>query len=101
VDEEDLKTARIDAFLSKPLRQAQLLESLAAVTRRRTGQGPVGSRGTAPGAAPRRLIKARVLLAEDNLFNQKIASRQLESWAAKRCRRERPGRFGSPGEKRL
>jgi len=28
VDEEDLKTARIDAFLSKPLRQAQLLESL-------------------------------------------------------------------------
>ncbi|HET7480961.1 MAG TPA: response regulator, partial [Rubrobacteraceae bacterium] len=74
------RQAGIEAYLTKPVRQQELYEALAAVMSE-TGHS---------GEAERRLVtrhsirerqagsRARVLLAEDNLVNQKVAVRMLE-----------------------
>jgi two-component system sensor histidine kinase/response regulator len=83
----DGQTARsigIDAYLTKPLRQAQLLECLCLLL------APESTAGTPPNAEPPALItrhtlsesqagpKPRLLLAEDNPVNQKVACKMLE-----------------------
>jgi signal transduction histidine kinase/two-component SAPR family response regulator len=88
IDANDIQAAQTDAFLSKPVRQTQLLESLSALVQTTTTSAP-SSNGVKPDEptpfepaieAPDAHIAAgvRVLLAEDNLFNQKIAFRQLQ-----------------------
>lgn len=66
--------AGIDAYLSKPLRFAQLVERLSAVF------GGAVPAGESAGSAPRSLpgAGACVLLAEDNPVNQKVALGMLK-----------------------
>jgi signal transduction histidine kinase/CheY-like chemotaxis protein len=66
----------ISAYLVKPIRQAELLQSICQVLKR-TGQSPQS--GLQP-AVPREIRPLRVLLAEDNKVNQALATRLLEKW---------------------
>ncbi len=63
------------ACLTKPIRQAALLEAILTALGRRAGE-PAEHADIEPDAAPGRCL--RVLLAEDNLVNQRLAVRVLE-----------------------
>jgi two-component system, sensor histidine kinase and response regulator len=73
---EEAQHAGFNAFLLKPIRQSQLYDCIATVV------------GMASEPAPQRLItdhtltetasRARVLVAEDNAVNQRLAARMLE-----------------------
>ena len=69
----------IEEFLIKPIKQAKLYDSLAAVMQRRPGsptQGPALIALTTRSAEPPVRVPrqaARILLAEDNITNQKVA----------------------------
>ena len=73
---EELRAAGIDAFLVKPVRQGQLLQTLARVL----AAYPAGS--PASGGLSRAPFKPapvlRALVVEDNVINQKVAQRHLE-----------------------
>jgi CheY-like chemotaxis protein len=88
-DASSLRSAGIFASLTKPVRQSQLLDTLAAAwAARNEGRH-------AAAAADRRLVpqppavpifdgySPRVLVAEDNMVNQRIASRLLEKLGCK------------------
>ena len=72
----DAQQSGFNAFLLKPIRQSQLYDCIATVM------------GMASEPAPQRLIthhtlgdttsRARVLVAEDNVVNQRLAARMLE-----------------------
>ena len=68
--------AGIDGYLAKPIRQSQLYDCLALVT----GEQPApGSVITAHRLAEARTqARARILVAEDNPVNQRVAARTLE-----------------------
>ncbi|MGC8877735.1 MAG: PAS domain S-box protein [Anaerolineae bacterium] len=70
----------VDAVLTKPVRSRQLLEALIAAGHRRATQ-PLPT-APLPAAAESGMVesppKARILLAEDNVINQKVAVRMLE-----------------------
>jgi PAS domain S-box-containing protein len=76
-----LEGADVDASLVKPVRQWQLLNALSTSWAKRTG-APVVERKASGVAAP--VAESfegsgiRVLLAEDNIVNQKVAARMLE-----------------------
>jgi len=73
----------IAAYLTKPVRQSQLFDCLATVTAH-------GDTASPTPAAPQRLVtkhpleeahparRSRILIAEDNPVNQKVAARQIE-----------------------
>ena len=78
--------AGFDAYLTKPVKHAQLFDAIATV---------VGLRRREPDGKPRQLVtkhslkeaarsRCRILLVEDNLVNQKVAVRILEK-AGYRC----------------
>jgi signal transduction histidine kinase/CheY-like chemotaxis protein len=76
----------VDASLIKPVRQSQLLNALAstrAMRLHRSAQGSSGGRRgageTAAGLA-RECAGLRVLVADDNAVNQKVAARMLEKF---------------------
>ncbi|MGQ9793359.1 MAG: PAS domain S-box protein [Anaerolineae bacterium] len=77
---EQLRSVGVDAVLTKPVRGRQLLEALiAAGHRRATHPLPTAPLPAAPeGGTVENLPKARILLAEDNVINQKVALRMLE-----------------------
>jgi PAS domain S-box-containing protein len=72
----------IAAYLTKPVRQSQLFDCLAMVM--------ADSSAASPAPAPQRLVtrhvlgeahsakRSRILIAEDNAVNQKVAARQIE-----------------------
>jgi signal transduction histidine kinase/DNA-binding response OmpR family regulator len=72
------KRAGFAAYLTKPVRQSQLYDCLATITNLAIETAP------APLVAPHQLTespahtRARVLVAEDNVVNQKVAMRLLE-----------------------
>jgi CheY-like chemotaxis protein len=75
---EELAAGGISACVHKPLRPSSLFEALAAAVAGRAA-APAQAQG-APGeeAAPAANKYFRVLVAEDNAVNQKVALRQLE-----------------------
>jgi CheY-like chemotaxis protein/HPt (histidine-containing phosphotransfer) domain-containing protein len=75
------------AYLVKPVRQSHFYDCLAAVVgpENRAGEGAEGEGGSPAGRiitrhtlAERARRRARILLAEDNLVNQKVALKALE-----------------------
>lgn len=77
---DQLRSAGVDAVLTKPVRSRQLLEALIAAGHRRATQpaptAPLPA--TAEGGTAESPPRARILLAEDNVINQKVALRMLE-----------------------
>jgi len=71
----------VDASLVKPVRQSQLLNAMTtAWSRREAAAAPVARTAAshAMDAAPYAGTGLRVLVAEDNVVNQKVAARMLE-----------------------
>jgi two-component system sensor histidine kinase/response regulator len=76
----------ISAYLTKPVRQSQLLDCLMTVVNQRSGTpgAEEAARGTRELVTRHKLKETRpmshklILLAEDNLVNQKVALRQIE-----------------------
>jgi len=65
----------IECYLTKPVKQSDLLRAL----QKTLGSVPVDARRPAP--APQRSARPRrILLAEDNAVNQRLAVRLLEKW---------------------
>jgi CheY-like chemotaxis protein len=74
--EVDVQGAGFTAFLTKPLKPSQLLDTLLEVVVRAVRKPVAPAPATAASATP--LHALRVLLAEDNAVNQKLALRLLE-----------------------
>src|SRR5438067_2673117 len=80
-----LREAGIFACLTKPVRQSQLLNTLAAAWSSRNQKlstPPKPERRLNPASAPVSLFKdysPRVLVVEDNIINQRIAARLLQN----------------------
>lgn len=76
----DAEEGLFDAYLAKPLRQSHLFDTLvtllAAVEPTKVAAEPPKKPKTDPDMAKRHPL--RILLAEDNLVNQKLATRLLE-----------------------
>jgi PAS domain S-box-containing protein len=76
-DAQRFKEIGFAGYLTKPVRQSELFDSVAAVL---TGQsGTVGRRRAAPRPIPKlKRDKARILVAEDNFTNQQVALGMLK-----------------------
>jgi two-component system, sensor histidine kinase and response regulator len=79
---DELKAAGIDAYLVKPVRQGKLFECLVQVVGREAPTRPLAKPGDVSGSPasdidPTQQYHARVLVAEDNIVNQKVALAQL------------------------
>ena len=70
-----LEAAGVQDYLVKPVKQSRLQVSLAGVLCREPRSLPVIDTSATPAGAPRHAT--RILLAEDNLVNQKVALLQL------------------------
>ena len=75
---EAWKEASCDACVVKPVRQSQLFEALARARSRRGLAALAAQVGWQAGHSPGSPA-ARVLVADDNAINQKVAVRMLES----------------------
>ena len=75
---EELKVAGIDAYLVKPVKQSRLFDTVVNVMGQITENIFSKSVEQTPANAPiPALAKKRILLAEDNIVNQKVALAQL------------------------
>jgi len=72
---DDLKATGIELCLSKPVKQSRLYDALAGLLGGRPGAAKRVTQPAVPGRSPAH--KLRVLVAEDNVINQKVALRQL------------------------
>jgi PAS domain S-box-containing protein len=73
---ENLRSLDINTFLVKPVRHAQLQQTLSRLLGGRSAGGAVAGTGTRPPV--KRVSALRALVVEDNFVNQKVAQRQLE-----------------------
>jgi PAS domain S-box-containing protein len=76
-DANTMRAAGLDAYLTKPVKQAQLFEALSKVLGSESGPAPGSAaprQAPAGGAPPSSL---RILIAEDNIVNQKVAAGQV------------------------
>ncbi len=77
------RAAGIEAYLTKPVKQSQLLDCVMTIF---STSGPISAATEAPStlitrhslAEARKIFGDRILIAEDNIVNQKVALRQLE-----------------------
>lgn len=76
-----LQDSGFAAILTKPIRQANLLNTLLDVLGQRTKTNQKIAPDTGVGELPD--LGLRVLLAEDNSVNQKVALRMLEKWGCR------------------
>jgi PAS domain S-box-containing protein len=81
-DEAAIREAGVELCLTKPVKQSQLFDCLATLTAESHRDEPptqtlVAHLGT-PKVSGERSDHVRILLAEDNIVNQKVALRQLE-----------------------
>jgi CheY-like chemotaxis protein len=81
--QDELKAAGVDAYLVKPVKQSRLFDCLVTVLGRAAAEHVfskpekgAASSGPAPELTGAR--HARILLAEDNIVNQKVALAQLK-----------------------
>jgi PAS domain S-box-containing protein len=78
------RNAGISAYLSKPVRQSQLFDCLIAVMSESVGQGESRMSNSSTLVTKHNLKERKtmslklILLAEDNIVNQKVAIRQLQ-----------------------
>ncbi|MEH6647937.1 GAF domain-containing protein [Sulfitobacter sp.] len=80
IRESETQSDLFDAYLAKPLRQSQLFDTLVTVFAPKVGGKSATAKPDSPKTQPE-LAKAhplRILLAEDNRVNQKLALRLLE-----------------------
>jgi two-component system, sensor histidine kinase and response regulator len=82
--QEELKAAGVEAFLVKPVKQSRLFDCLISVLGRSAAEHvfakpAAGSKAEAPLPETAHVQRARILLAEDNLVNQKVALAQLRA----------------------
>jgi CheY-like chemotaxis protein len=74
-----LRAIGVDDVLVKPVKSSQLYDALIRAGRKKTVTGPLASQPDSRPAAPAEgTPRARILLAEDNAINQKVALRMLE-----------------------
>ena len=75
-DHPGCEALRIDACLSKPIRQSELLSAIGKAL----GGSTSGEKAPQPASLPpaRERASRRILLAEDNLVNQRLGDRLLE-----------------------
>jgi signal transduction histidine kinase/CheY-like chemotaxis protein len=85
-----MNSARLDAFVVKPVRHSQLLNVLVTTRAKRLGAGtsvPINAQGNSPGAIASLTTFAgnglRVLLAEDNVVNQKVGAGVLSKFGVR------------------
>jgi len=81
---EELKEAGVDAFLVKPVKQSRLFDCLISVLGGSAAEHVFTRPGKEehaepPAAETTHVHKARILLAEDNIVNQKVALAQLRA----------------------
>jgi two-component system sensor histidine kinase/response regulator len=76
-DAERCKQLGIAAYLVKPIRQSELLEALLAVLGPRTDAAEA-AQFVPNDSMGKELRRLRILLAEDNVVNQRLAMRMLE-----------------------
>jgi CheY-like chemotaxis protein len=83
--QNELKAAGVDAYLVKPVKQSRLFDCLVNVLGRAAAEhvftAPAANDAPAAIQAPEELVGARstrILLAEDNIVNQKVALAQLK-----------------------
>ena len=75
----ELKAAGIEAYLVKPVKKSRLLECLISAVSKNNACGQTVAVSTEPSLQPGVVLeKARVLLAEDNMVNQKVALARLQ-----------------------
>jgi GAF domain-containing protein/CheY-like chemotaxis protein len=76
----ETETGLFKAFLAKPLRQSQLFDTLVTLFAPTAQKQPMSKAVTKPKMDPELGVRhpLRILLAEDNLVNQKLALRLLE-----------------------
>ena len=73
-----------DCFLSKPVRHSELYDAMTTLLALKTFESPVEHRSP-PVLARTNALAGRVLVAEDNLVNQTVASAMLESLGVTCC----------------
>ncbi len=83
LDAEAWRSAGIDAYLVKPVKKSRLFDCLAAVMAEKSARAGPGQPAAHAGAAQARgrgvaPKHVRILIAEDNVVNQKVALRQLK-----------------------
>jgi len=77
-DAEAMRAAGLDAYLTKPVRHAHLFESLSRVIAADPARSTIpGVSGHEPATAPLAVSAMRILIAEDNIVNQKVATSQV------------------------
>ncbi|MEI7771735.1 MAG: response regulator, partial [Chloroflexales bacterium] len=74
---EDMAQGRFAASLIKPVKAAQLYETLQFILGAAAARQPARSQGTAYDATMAARLPLHILLAEDNVVNQKVATKTL------------------------
>jgi two-component system, sensor histidine kinase and response regulator len=75
----EARQAGVDACLAKPTRQSVLFDCIASLMKAGAYEAPAGQAKQTPIVDGGAASKGRVLVAEDNIVNQKVASSVLEA----------------------